>query len=193
MSGVIHIGAHRGEEIDDYAQQGLSPILCFEPIHGLFAPRDGVTWIHTALGDRDAMTELHIPYHIGDAALDTQSASMLRLIPERATEIGWTPTHATVVTVPMLRFARWAQYNPDLASSCPHLVIDVQGFELQVLKGFGKWLDNINTAIIECSSPPLYEDGADASEVIAYLAQFNLIPTTPISAHGDINFERIAR
>jgi FkbM family methyltransferase len=50
------------------------------------------------------------------------------------------------------------------------LKIDVQGFELEVLKSAGALLPRFDWVYVECSFVPLYEGQALADEVIAFLA-----------------------
>lgn len=54
------------------------------------------------------------------------------------------------------------------------LKIDVQGLELEVLRGAGDSLNLIDEALIECSFVELYEGQALADEVVAFLLQRGL-------------------
>lgn len=191
MSGIVHVGAHRGEEIAGYLAEGKVPVICFEPLWEK-EQEPGVLWVHSALSDVSGSLVMRVPRHLTEEeGFDTQSASGLDLIPERAVEIGWTPTGRHCISCTAVRFDEWASengYHPEL---CSHLVIDVQGMELQVLKGFGDYILGFNSLKIECSSPPLYKGGASAEEVIEYLRWFGFLPTSGTLQHGDITFERI--
>ena len=55
------------------------------------------------------------------------------------------------------------------------LKIDVQGFELEVLKGCRSMLDHFSRIYVECSFIELYEGQALAHEVIDYLSQHDFI------------------
>ena len=192
-NGVVHVGAHHGEEVEGYLSEKRSPIVCFEPqiVNYGFTPPNGVSWIWSALGDHSGMMDLRVPRHLHDRdVLDTQSASGLRLIPERALANGWTPTEFVVWPVSVMRFEDWAQGAKFLDGSCSLLVIDVQGMEMQVLKGFGKFIGGFSEIKVECSEPPLYEGGAAASEVISFLAITGFKQTSPMIQHGDIRFEK---
>lgn len=59
----------------------------------------------------------------------------------------------------------------DDLSSPALLKIDVQGFELEVLKGCRSMLDRFSCIYVECSFMELYEGQALAYEVIDYLSQ----------------------
>jgi len=63
--------------------------------------------------------------------------------------------------------------------------IDVQGFELEVLKSAGPLLPHFNWIYVECSFVPLYEGQALADEVIAFLAGQGFAPRGRFNqAHG---------
>jgi len=189
MKGVVHVGAHKGEEIDDYLRDGRSPIVCFEPL-----PFEHPYTVNVALGDQSGRMTLRVPRHLHDSdQLDTQSASGLRLIPERARAIGWTPTVDPVEhEVRVVRFDSWAENHGFTRGSCDLLVIDVQGMELQVLRGFGDHLKDFQEIIVECSEPALYEGGASASEVVRFLREQGFTQMSPVVAHGDIRFTRVS-
>jgi len=61
--------------------------------------------------------------------------------------------------------------DADCLSSPALLKIDVQGFELEVLKGCRTMLERFAWVYVECSFVELYEGQALAAEVIDYLAQ----------------------
>jgi len=62
--------------------------------------------------------------------------------------------------------------DTDDLSSPALLKIDVQGYELEVLKGCCSMLDRFAWVYVECSFIELYEGQALAHEVIEYLAQY---------------------
>lgn len=183
MNGVVHVGAHRGEEVPQYIAEGRSPIVCFEP------QALGATAVRIALGDFDGEMKLRIPRHLHGEGMDTMSASGLPLIPKNAIANGWTPTECESVTVPVERFDTWAR-REGFQRNCSLLVIDVQGMELQVLRGFGDYLNDFDEMKIECSEPPLYDGSASASDVVDYLSNHGFLAQTQILQHGDIYFKK---
>lgn len=194
MNGVVHVGAHKGEEIPDYIAEGRSPIICFEPLYLDFPHENGnkdVTVVFAALGNVGGYMTLRIPRHLHDPnELDTQSASGLVLIHGRAIANGWTPTECVTQTVPVMRFDNWAEHNGFKRGSCSLLAIDVQGMELQVLQGFGEYLMDFTEIIAECSDLPLYEGGAYASQVARFLHDHGFDQVSPTLRHGDVKFIR---
>jgi FkbM family methyltransferase len=194
VNGVVHVGAHRGEEVPGYLAEGRSPILCFEPQTLDWTPPAGITLVPLALGDHRGTLTMRVPHHLHtEEYQDTQSASGLILIPERARAIGWTPTVVDEIHVPMVRFDDWARQNGFVSQPWPFslLAIDVQGMELEVLEGFGEFLASFEDVKVECSEPALYERGSSASEVILFLNSKGFSQSTPILAHGDIYFSKL--
>jgi len=76
--------------------------------------------------------------------------------------------------------------NASELSSPALLKIDVQGFELEVLKGCSSMLDSFSWIYVECSFIELYEGQALVDEVIEYLRQqgFNLAGVYNMSYDG---------
>jgi len=80
-------------------------------------------------------------------------------------------------------------------SAYPHWVIDVQGAELEVLKGAGGLLRYCHSLEIELTSRNLYLGGANAQEVINFLNLngFIALQEHKIGTHEDLIFIRGAR
>lgn len=110
-----------------------------------------------ALGDFDGEKEIEVRLD------DIQGATFFK-------EFG--PLGATErYRVPVRRFDR---AFPEFAR--PALCkIDVQGSELDVLRGIGARLDDIDAIIVEVSAIPTLLDGPDAFDVIAFLKQHRFI------------------
>ena len=80
-------------------------------------------------------------------------------------------------------------------SAYPHWVIDVQGAELEVLKGAGDLLRYCHSLEIEVTSRNLYLGGANAQDVINFLNLngFIALQKHKIGLHEDLIFIRGAR
>jgi FkbM family methyltransferase len=191
VKGVVHVGAHFGEEIPAYIDAGFTPsqIICFEPNPWAFAilaesfPHVRVSAM--ALGDKDGELDLWIPGHLHGEGDDTQSASFLRADRNSPYMWGDRDREGRSVRVAMWRFDSWT--DGPVADT---LVIDVQGFEMQVLRGFGERLRDFDYITVECSEVPIYLGGAPAKEVVSYLAGAGFQQDSPILDHGDIKFCR---
>ncbi len=76
--------------------------------------------------------------------------------------------------------------------------IDVQGYELNVLKGFGDLLNDVDYLIIEVSNEPFYQGAPNSAEVISFLAErgfkirgmYNMYGPRTVCLQLDILFSR---
>lgn len=195
IRGVIHVGMSWGEEIADYLAMGATHVIGFEPTPDAFAeaqklygsdPR--VLLRNFALGSKSEdrfMTVIDDKEPMVGHPVGTGGSTFLKelSIPEG------TPERITRSTK-MVPVHRFDELPVDDIENYNALVIDVQGMELEVLKGFGDLLKHFDCMNIECSRIPVYEGEAPAQEVIDYLAGFGLKQMTPIEDHNDILFRR---
>ncbi len=169
IATVIDLGASRGQFALFAA--GRFPgarIICFEPQPG---PR---AELHGLLGDR---VEIH-PVAVGsepgretmNVSASDDSSSLLEIGQDQQKVFPGTGKVDTIeVEVTTLD-----QALPDpLAGPCL-LKIDVQGLELEALKGGPKTLSQVDEALIECSFIELYEGQAMADQVIALMFEAGL-------------------
>ena len=84
-------------------------------------------------------------------------------------------------------------FSEEKISTYPHWVLDVQGAELEVLIGAGKLLDYCYSINIEVTSRDLYKGGARAQQVVDFLSLNNFIPLLDIvdGSHQDLFFIRV--
>jgi FkbM family methyltransferase len=180
IRGVVHVGANDGFEIQFYLALGAELVVAFEPLISAssklfenYGSDVRVELFNCALGDHEYWQELTI------APGDGQGSTFL---PEVTQSFKAAGTQSTLVR-------RFDSMGIDIAP-CNTLVVDTQGMELQVLKGFGEQLAHFDFLNIECSRVPLYVGGAPAQEVIDYLAEQGFDQDTPIVDHDDIMFVR---
>jgi FkbM family methyltransferase len=191
-NGVVHVGSHKGEEVPRYVKEGRWPIICFEPQGFLEHYQASVYVVQAALSDHGGWMVMRIPHHAHETTdRDTQSASGLLVIPERAKEIGWVPAPAfDLIQAPVIRFDDWAKENYFEWGGCSLLVVDVQGMEMRVLEGMGEYLEGFTEVIVECSERPIYLGGEPASAIADLMRSKGFEQTTPIVAHGDVQFKK---
>lgn len=186
IKGVIHVGAHDGEEVQYYQQLGIENILCFEPLWEIvpeFQKRyPNVPIFPIALG---RINKLSVFYRTNDGR-QGQASSLYKPLRE---EFAMTGGIRNRLHVPVLRFDTFLAEHPEIdLSNYDCLVIDVQGAELDVLKGFGALLPQLSYFNIECSQLPSYKNGATAQEVVSYLGKHRIIQDSPIVSHDDVFF-----
>jgi len=189
--GVIHVGSNDGAEIAWYRQAGCKPILCFEP-HPDALARAAARWKGTkdvlfapvALGEENGRLEFWVP-----ADGDDEKTSRYRPIPTPGHD--WTTVPAGhSISVPVMRFDSWAMTARPGLGCYNTLVVDVQGMELEVLRGFGTCLNYLDYLCIELSAAPVYEGEAPAARVIEYLDGWGFHPLTEVQEHDDVLFSR---
>lgn len=195
IKGIIHIGANDGYEIDWYLKLGIKHVLAVEPEREAFNKLKqkfrGVSGVHLAnmaLGDGDRTTTriLKVP------PKDTGGSTLLTEFPNAPSVMGVTNDYSERQEVVVTTFEKLVSLFSDIIEMKDYncLVVDVQGMELQVLKGFGSHLDGMDCLNIECSEVPLFDGEAPASEVVDWLGKIGFDAITPIEPHNDILFVR---
>ena len=174
ITGVAHAGAHLGQEAEVYEQCGIERVLWIEANPDLMAPLNervypyGHVTVCACLGARDGD---HVMFHIADSAdggNHGQSSSVLPL-----------GTHALVH--PEVRFvAEQPMVTQTLATLLPQnwpwpegpnfINLDLQGYELECLKGAGTILERFNWIYAEINEDPLYEGCAQLPQFSSWLA-----------------------
>lgn len=187
--GIIHIGANTGQELSWYIEHLYRPILAFEPHPAAFEKLNRVysrfaTCYRVALGEVNGPLKLYLPQ-------DGNHERSSKYFPIETPGHDWTrvPMEDSI-TVPLYRFDTFVdQSNIDI-SPYDVAVIDVQGMELEVLKGFGLLLNQFPYLIVECSLSPVYDGEAPAKEIVDFLEERGYKQQTPIQEHDDIVFKR---
>lgn len=176
-TGVLHIGANRGQEALDYKKHGIKKVIWIEAIPDVFAGLctylksvdcldENVTCINACIGDKDGM---EVDFHISNN--EAQSSSYLELGFHKEIH----PTVEYIGSLPM----KTARIDTVL-SGCDMndydlLNIDIQGAELQALKGMGFMLHKFKWAIIEVNKKETYKKGALVGEIDEYMDLFNFV------------------
>lgn len=165
---MIDAGANKGQFT--LATRALRPdtsVIAFEPLAGpsstfrkLFANDPRVTLIPAALGSLAGETDIHVARRADSSSLLPIGKLQSELFP------GTDEQSISKITVMRLDDALDVSKLPKPVV----LKIDVQGFELEVLKGAQRSLATIQSIYVELSFVPLYLNQPLAHEVIAWLA-----------------------
>ena len=191
IRGVIHVGANDGYEIDWYLKLGIKHVLAVEPEREAFAQLwkkfqgvPGLQFYKGALGDKGCFSVLKVPPE------STGGSTFLNELPHGPSVTGATYSYHSRhwQEVYVERFDWLVKMRPVAVENYNCLVVDVQGMELQVLKGFGPHLEKMDCLNIECSQVPIYDGEAPASEVVAWLGERGFEAISPIEPHNDILF-----
>jgi FkbM family methyltransferase len=164
---VLDVGASRGQfALFVLARFPGAKLICFEPLPDARATARKVLQgreveLHgVALGSTPGETTLHV------SARD-DSSSLLPIGSQQVTAFpGTQETHEIVVSVDVLD----AYLDESTARPCL-LKIDVQGYELDVLRGAGAGLSHVDEILVEVSFVELYTGQALAGEIVHYLAE----------------------
>lgn len=168
ISGIIHIGAHKGTEVDEYINLGVSNIVLFEPIQDVFIELKNniskylncnIITNNVAIGPENGIASLNISTN------DKMSSSILK--PDKHLsqypDIQFDSTEE--IKVATLDSYNYSTYN--------FLNIDVQGYELEVLKGSIETLKYVDYIYCEVNRESLYENNAMIDDIDKFLSVFN--------------------
>lgn len=146
--GIIHVGAHDGQEVDKYKQAGFKNLLMVEPLpqYAQALRERGLEVAETAIGSSRGKITMYVTEY-------DQASSFYK--PLEHTVSG----SVDVSVKPLDDITDKAKYN------C--LVVDTQGAELEVLKSGD--LSSFDLIIYEGSNDPRYENAADRHEIGFYL------------------------
>lgn len=167
IKGVIHIGAHYGEENSVYDNINISNRMFFEPLKNNFSKLvenvgEKYELFNLALGNENKIVTMNV-----ETANNGQSSSILK-------------PHIHLFQYPHIKFESTedVQMNrlDDLSIDIKKynfINIDVQGYELEVFKGSMKTLENIDYIMTEINRDEVYENCAKIDELVSFLKNYN--------------------
>jgi len=180
--GIIHIGAHEGQELDEYLAMRLAPILLIEPNPQVFERLTARSQklpeamaVRCAVADFDGMTTLNVTNF-------DQSSSLLHLKRHRELYPKIEETHQ--VSVPCRRLDSLLDELKLAGSSFNLLHIDIQGAEVLALRGAIKTLQYIQALRIEVNVVEMYEGCPLLADVDAFLANYGFKRVRAEIYHG---------
>lgn len=167
IKGVIHVGAHFGEEFEMYQKYNIPNIVMVEPQPREFeilrhVCGDKAILFNKALGSTPGKSEMYI-------ALGAGSSSSLLKPKLHVTQHPDIVFSDRTIRVDVVRL----DDLPIQKSLYNFINIDVQGFELEVFKGGKETLNNIDYIIAEVNRDELYENCAHVDELDSFLSEFN--------------------
>lgn len=161
IKGVIHVGAHVGQEYEVYKKLGIHNIVWFEPIpetyHRLIGnlPKGAHTY-NIALGNDEGEKEMFV-----ETVNQGRSNSLL----PPGTHLNSYPniTFDSKEKVQMLKLDNFGFTSYNM------LNMDVQGFELEVLKGSEKTLKHIDIIYTEINTEEVYVGCVQVNQLDEFL------------------------
>jgi FkbM family methyltransferase len=160
--GILHVGANTGQEADTYNSLGIHTVLWIEADPEIYqqlvahVSRYGHHAENYAAGDREGTVTLHV------ANNDGLSSSVLEL----GTHSVDHPTVAYLkdIEVPIRRIPPSSMYD--------FLVLDTQGYELEVLKGMMNHVTNFKGILSEINRNEVYKGCVLVDELDTYLGNY---------------------
>lgn len=171
VNGVIHVGAHYGgndgEEIKEYIDLDAKRIVLFEPLKENFRvlyknsekfKSNNIELHNVALGSHSGIIEMNV------SSNDGQSSSILdpKVHLEAHPEVSFFDKEEVGIR-------SLDEYH---INDCNLMVVDVQGYELEVFKGAVKTLRNIDYIFCEVNNDEVYKNNARIEEIDEYLDQY---------------------
>lgn len=190
-SGVLHIGAHLGQESSRYEQFLLPAVFIegnpeiFEDLRHTLSTKKEQTALLALLGREDLESR---PFFVANN--EGASSSFFRLSENHGFE-AISLEMSEVLHLPTRRLDSIASVQQ--LSGLSHWVLDVQGAELEVLQGAGDLLLSCQTLQVEVSRRQIYEGGVSYSELSHWLGKkgFSSLWDPPPGFHGDHLFFRV--
>jgi FkbM family methyltransferase len=168
ISGVVHIGAHYGEEVSNYVNLGIDNIILFEPLEKNFdILQNNVSKLNAningyccALGNKTQKIKMFLSNN------NLESSSVLK--PKKHLELHPDVIFSEEQEVEMKRLDSFHITNHNFMN------LDVQGYELEVLKGGSDTLNHIDYVYCEVNRDEVYEENARIEEIDTYLSNYNM-------------------
>jgi FkbM family methyltransferase len=163
IKGVLHIGAHFGQEYSTYEKMGIKNTMFFEPLPHTFQKLkenigDKTILVNSALGNIIGEIEMNV-----ETANQGQSSSIL----EPMVHLKQYPhiTFNNKVTVPITKLDAFLEEKDKFNM----INIDVQGYELEVFKGGESFLHHIDYIMTEVNRDEVYKNCPRIEEIDSYL------------------------
>ena len=167
VKGILHVGAHECEELNQYIQYGVNTIYWVEGQESLVhkMKQKGIKHIYHALIDSEDNKE--VTFHISN---NGQSSSIL----EFGTHLNHHPQvhYVSSTTQKTTRLDTWIETNHIPIETLNFINLDIQGVELRALKSMEKYLKYIDYIYTEVNSEEVYKECDLIGSIDSYLIQF---------------------
>ena len=195
IKNLVQVGAHYGQELEVIEEHINGNIFLFEPNESAVKVLKTKVGINSnikifpyALGSKNTLNEMFY-----SSENDGQSSSLLK--PDLHIKVQPQIEFKEKIKVTVKRFEDLNINEADF------LIMDVQGFELEVLKGFGKKLKDVQFIYTEVNRDYLYENNVLINDLDAFLKSKNFLRVWTTWRRADmpwgdafyINLERIGK
>lgn len=170
VKGVIHIGAHFGQELSSYENLNIKNVMFFEPLPYTFerlksnTQGKNVTLVNTALGNMVGEIEMNV-----ETVNEGQSSSILEphIHLQQYPHIRFNDKIKVKITKLDTFIEEKEKYN--------FINVDVQGYELEVFKGSSEFLNHIDYIMTEVNRDEVYKNCVRIEELDNFLSNYNFV------------------
>lgn len=185
--GVLHLGAHEGQEARTYGRL-LKPVIWIEAIPLYFQklqenikPFDNQTALNALLDSQCHSSR--------DFFITSNNGESSSIYPLAGNEYWLGLENSEVCKLPSVRLD--CIFSPLEIQQFDYWIVDVQGAELEVLKGAGDLLNYCKYLQVEISQEIFYEGGAQFQELKSFLEMRSFVPMwLPSQPHEEIIFTK---
>ena len=173
VNGIIHIGAHELEELPDYLNRNVSRIIWIEAnpdkynfIEEKLKRFKNMTLGKFAAGKKNDVQNLNL-------SNNGQSSSLLELGTHkmRYPDIDYI----SKIQVEIKSLDNWLDENINNKDQYNFINIDIQGYELEALKGMPNQLKIAEYVYIEVNFEEVYDGCSQLRDIDKFLLKFNLL------------------
>lgn len=169
--GMVHVGAHQGQEVEQYLRYGFDRIVLIEAnpewcegLRAKFGSDSRIRIFNYAACDREGEVDLQI--HTSRSG-STEPASILPM--KRFKEIVATLHTARTIRVPAITLPALFQKHALEPGDYNFLNLDIQGAELLALQGAAALLPGMDAVISEVNLVELYEGGPLEEDLVRFM------------------------
>ena len=190
--GVIHIGAHKAEEMSGYAQNGIQNVIWVEPQESLYLQiltkiqqesfdKMNQQVLNALIGSEDGLEVEFNEYggstnndgYLGSSSILKRSSKHIDYIKKWKKNRGQNHNERAITGKTIKQIYTWdfiVKSNKIDMKKYPLLVVDVEGYELYVLQGMKDSLKFVDCAILECSVlSQLHEGGSNLKDLDLFM------------------------
>jgi FkbM family methyltransferase len=169
--GILHIGAHEMEESVDYLKHDIQDIIWIEGNPDLVnsglnkisgSPNQKI--LHGLIYSED---DIEMEFKITN---NSQSSSILDF--GKHNEYHPYVTFVKSIQMKTIRVDSILEKNDICTGTFDFVNLDIQGVELQALKGFGKYIDQVKYIYTEINTGEVYKGNDSLEDIDTYLSSF---------------------
>jgi FkbM family methyltransferase len=164
INGIVHIGAHKGQEIAEYRLNGIEKIVCFDPLEEncnfIKQNYTNIDVFQCALGNEEMTAQINVSNN------DGLSSSIL----DPLLHLSYAPS-VLFNEKRNIEIKKLNSFSSDILK-CNYLCIDVQGYEYEVLQGSDSVIDQFDYIFCEVNKEETYKNNKLISEIDELLATY---------------------